>query len=71
MIMNGKILAAAILVFALLAAAALAITDIYQEYYAKWDKEKYPEGYIVITEKSGDIGIALNVSEQVFDASGK
>ncbi|MFZ3077726.1 MAG: hypothetical protein WA139_04680 [Candidatus Aenigmatarchaeota archaeon] len=69
--MNRKILAAIILALLLATAAALAITDIYQEYYAKWNKEKYPDGYIVITNKSGDINITLNVSEQVFDASGK
>lgn len=68
--MNRKILAAIILAL-LLGTTALAITDIYQEYYDKWNKEKYPEGYIVITNKSGDMNITLNVSEQVFDASGR
>jgi|GEM_PF-6116468 len=71
MIINGKIFYAALLALLLGAAAALALTDIYQEYYAKRDKEKYPGGYIVVTNRSGDINIALNVSEQVFDPSGK
>ena len=71
MTMNRKILAAIILALLLAAATALAVTDIYQEYYGKWNKEKYPDGYIVVTNKSGDINITLNVSEQVFDSSGK